>query len=136
MIQNRTPNPEGVLENRTRLPENHRFSGALRLIRESVFENSTRPSTPVLEFQSGTIKSRSLCRVIWVWCSIIEHVTETCCEISYTQNYSHSGHAVEFTYIPNSLADRLHRPTGRASRSHSPVRPQNSPEWLSGRGKR
>jgi|LSQX01.1.fsa_nt_gb hypothetical protein len=57
---------ENVFENRTRLPENNRFSGTLRLICESVFENSTRFSKPVVKFQSGTLKSRLICSVIRV----------------------------------------------------------------------
>jgi hypothetical protein len=44
-----------------------------------VCENRTRFSEPVFEFRSGTIESRLICRVIWVWCSKIEHQTRKVC---------------------------------------------------------
>ena len=42
VFENRTQNPEDVFENSTRLPETKQFSGAFRLICESVFDDSTR----------------------------------------------------------------------------------------------
>jgi hypothetical protein len=83
VIENRTSNPEGVLENGTRLPENNRLSATLQLISESVFENSTRFSRTCKEL-IGVVDfvtpPSSLLKNVF---EIRTHIQEACLKIDH-----------------------------------------------------